>query len=139
MLAMMSGMAGDPFDLSGAWKGIFHYPRVLPPEQFDAQIQDFGGALTGEISERPKSGRLAGEILHSVLTGNRQGTAVNFTKYYDHLRRAHYLVHYDGQLRADGEEISGDWSIPGIWSGTFLMIRNQPQKVSESRKSAETV
>lgn len=111
----------DAHDLSGAWAGIFSYPDLLPPTRFEAMLRDHDGAITGETAEPDHE--CPGQMLYAVLEGKRQGHLVRFTKTYDDLRHAADVVHYQGAIQADGDEIEGRWEIPGIWSGSFLMIR----------------
>ncbi|WP_294201119.1 hypothetical protein [uncultured Sphingomonas sp.] len=132
-------MMADDIDLTGAWKGIFHYPHSLPPGHFDAELRDGQGALIGETFEIADAGPEAGRPLHAMLTGHRQGREVRFVKHYDHRRRVRTPVHYSGQARDGGLEISGIWHIPGHWSGSFLMIRATPRSVMVERKEAVTV
>lgn len=74
-----------------------------------------------------------------MIEGERRGFEVRFTKRYDAFRRATTPVHYSGTLSEDGAEISGTWTIPGNWSGTFLMVRAKPKAAAFERKIAETV
>ena len=132
-------MAAGDLNLSGNWKGIFTYPHTLPPNQFDAELRDHAGMLTGETFEVGGSGAGRGQPLHAMIEGRRQGSDVDFIKHYDVFRRAGTPVHYSGSVSADGSEISGVWDIPGSWSGTFLMIRARPKAAAAERKTAETV
>src|SRR3546814_16060914 len=59
----------------------------------------------------------------AVIDGRRKGGSIRFLKMYDEAEGGYDVVHYDGALHADGNEIEGQWQIAGIWSGTFLMIR----------------
>ena len=43
---------------------------------------------------------------------------------------------YAGAVNADHTEIEGDWTVPGVWSGKFLMIRNRGQAQAVTRKAA---
>lgn len=106
-------------DLTGRWDGIYNYPRTRPPTGYVALLGDRDGALTGEIEEVSE----AGEPLAAVLDGERVGSQVRFTKRYDDVERAYYAVDYEGGLSAEGDEITGEWTIPGVWSGTFIMVR----------------
>jgi hypothetical protein len=132
-------MAGEELNLSGTWRGIFNYPRLLPPNQFEAELRDYLGVLTGETFERGNGFRNKGRPLHAMLEGQRQGYVVTFIKRYDEFKRVSTPVHYAGAVSGDGAEISGTWEIPGQWSGTFLMIRAEPPSVAIERKIAETV
>jgi len=128
-------MAKDELTLTGLWKGVFSYPHSLPPNQFDADLRELGGMIAGETSELARTG----QITHAMIEGERRGFEVGFTKRYDAFRRATTPIHYSGALSEDGAEISGTWTIPGNWSGTFLMVRAKPKAVAIERKIAETV
>lgn len=109
-------------DLTGRWEGIFNYPRQLPPTGYVAVLVERGGVLTGEIEE-VGDGPEHGTPLIALVEGERVGISVRFRKRYADPSRAHYTVRYDGTLSAEGDEITGEWTIPGIWSGTFIMVR----------------
>lgn len=132
-------MAAEELDLTGLWTGIFSYPRALPPNQFDAELRDQAGVLTGETFEYGKNGRSKGKPLPAMIEGSRHGFDVSFVKRYDEFRRAATPVFYSGRVSGDGLEISGTWDIPGQWSGTFLMIRARPKAAAIERKIAEVV
>jgi hypothetical protein len=132
-------MAAEELNLQGLWNGIFTYPRSLPPNQFDAELRDHGGVLTGETFEHGNNGRSKGQPLHAMIEGQRHGFDVSFVKRYDEFRRATTPVFYSGSVSADGSEISGTWDIPGQWSGTFLMIRAKPNAAAVEQKAAEVV
>lgn len=108
-------------DLSGRWQGIFNYPRDVPPIGFAAMLYDIDGALTGETVEPAPDGR----TLAAQLDGRRRGSSVTFAKLYNANDGDYDAVAYDGTVAADGQEITGRWSIPGIWSGTFIMVREK--------------
>lgn len=110
-------------DLTGRWDGIFNYPRALPPTGFVAMLAEQAGTLTGEVEEVGDYGADRGVPLAALVEGERIGSAVRFTKRYDDLARAHYAVRYDGTLSAENDEITGEWTIAGVWSGTFIMVR----------------
>ena len=42
---------------------------------------------------------------------------------YDNPPPGYDAVQYSGEVNQDGSEIEGRWTIPGVWSGKFLMIR----------------
>src|SRR3546814_17044997 len=69
-----------------------------------------------------------GQTLHAVIDGRRKGGSIRFLKMYDEAEGGYDVVHYDGALHADGNEIEGQWQIAGIWSGTFLMIRRSEER-----------
>lgn len=115
----MSGR--EELDLSGQWAGIYNYPALLPPNNFEASLRDVDGLLTGLISE-PDAER--GGTLHAVIEGRREGSAVTFTKIYDELEPEPVVIFYSGSVEPGGDEIQGRWERPDLWSGTFLMVRN---------------
>jgi hypothetical protein len=39
----------------------------------------------------------------------------------------------------EGNEIAGRWTVPGVWSGTFLMVRNGGGKETIASETSETV
>lgn len=128
----------DPNDLSGEWDGVFNYPHGLPPTGFRATLRDQAGALTGETVEEGDAEE-HGTTLIALIEGHRDGAAVAFTKRYDTLGRAYYVVGYDGKVASDGEEISGRWTIPGVWSDTFLMVRSAAALATAAREIKEEV
>jgi len=77
--------------------------------------------------------------LHAVIEGRREGDRVVFTKRYDYLPRADYAIDYEGVLAPGSDEIEGRWTIPGIWSGSFLMVRQGRQSEAIERQASEKV
>ena len=109
-------------NLSGLWMGSFSYPNGLgPTTPFLASLTDSGGSLSGTIVEPNTVGR-SSDQLGAVLQGSRAGTSVDFTKMYDGESDAAHAVDYVGQLSADGNSISGVWSLQDL-DGTFEMHR----------------
>jgi len=109
-------------DLSGHWSGFYNYPGEGPPVRFDTDLRESSGRLTGTTTESSDLPDRCGETLHAVIDGHREGLSVSFLKMYE-ADDDHDVVHYQGTLHVDGNEIEGRWDIPGIWSGTFLMVR----------------
>ncbi len=110
-------------DLSGKWSGIFNYPHSNPPTAFEADIADLGGAFVGTVHEPDLFSTPPGALIAAAIDGHRDGAKVTFSKFYDESEGYSDMVVYAGALSEDGCEISGRWDIPGVWSGTFLMIR----------------
>lgn len=109
-------------NLSGLWMGSFSYPSAEgPTTPFLARIEDHDGALTGTIMEPNTIGRSSDE-LEAVLTGSREGQAVDFTKIYDGSSDAAHAVDYVGRLSGDGNSITGVWSLEHL-DGSFEMHR----------------
>ena len=118
-------------DLTGDWRGIFNYPSVGAPTEFAATLHDAGGVLSGHTVEPS----LRGATITARIDGRRVGRAVTFMKLYDDERDGDYdTVAYQGAVDADGLEITGRWTIPGGWSGTFIMVR---EKGVEAEAEAE--
>jgi hypothetical protein len=119
--------------LTGVWQGIYSYPvGGLPTVPFTATLIDAGGSLSGSVHETCIG---TGETLFFGLSGSRHGSAVTFVKTYDGTNPSYgHPIVYDGAVNEDATEIEGRWTIPGNWSGRFLMTRSgdQPQAAAES-------
>lgn len=126
-------------DLSGRWHGFYNLPVDEPPTLFEAELLDTGGLLSGETTEEGDTPDCFGMTLHAVIEGRREGDRVVFTKRYDYLPRADYAIDYEGVLAPGGDEIEGRWTIPGIWSGSFLMVRQGRQSEAIERQASEKV
>jgi hypothetical protein len=122
--------------LTGVWDGLFSYPRNLPAVPFTAVILEIGSAISGSIHEQPTHGRSAGQTLTAAIEGEHIGSMVRFLKTYDPAHKTHGLpIRYEGVLTPDGDEIEGRWTIPGNWSGKFLMMRSgRRQAVARTRR-----
>ena len=127
----------DEYDLTGEWSGIYNYPALYPPNTFEASIRDSGGVITGVIRQPGEVMETPGIHQHSVIEGSRDGSLVRWVKIYDDLNRA--TPHYSGRIQSGGDEIEGEWHIPGNWSGTFLMMRARKAKAREVRKVSEKI
>lgn len=125
------------YDLSGQWSGVFNYPSLYPPNTFEATIRDAGGLVTGLIIQPREFFEGAGPPQQAVIEGSRTGSTLSFIKIYDDLSRA--TPHYRGTIQPGGDEIEGEWTIPGDWSGTFLMIRGSRAGEAIERRISETV
>jgi len=132
----MSGDAAE-YDLSGQWSGIYSYPSLYPPNMFEATIRDNGGLITGVISQPGEFFEPPGTVQHAVIEGSRGGGTLSFIKIYDDLARP--TPHYHGIIQSGGDEIEGEWTIPGDWSGTFLMIRGAKAGEAIERRVSEKV
>jgi len=132
--------AGDR-KLTGVWQGLYSYPRQAPDVPFTATLFEAGSSLSGPILEPCLMGGAPGEILYATLLGSRDGSTVNFVKSYDGSNPNYRSVQYAGSVNHDATEIEGRWSIPGIWSGRFLMMRsgNAPAEQVQRKEVEETV
>ncbi len=124
-------------DLGGHWHGFYNMPDSGPPTPFEAELRDTGGLLSGETSEEGDTPDCYGMILRGVIDGHRSGARVSFTKRYDYLPRADYAILYEGNLAPGGDEIEGRWTIPGVWSGSFLMVRARKEEAEEAARIEE--
>jgi len=113
---------GQDISLTGLWQGQFSYPVAMEPEFFTANLLETPDFLGGSIQETVRQGKHAGMLFYASVHGRRNGREVSFIKKYETPPRQHQ-VRYEGVLNADATEIEGSWSIPGSWSGRFLMIR----------------
>ena len=131
----MSGDGG--FDLTGRWRGIFSYPALLPPNGFEAEIRDVGGVVTGLITQPRESFEPPGPPRQATIDGRRDGDSLTFVKFYDDLDRP--TPHYHGRIQPGGDEVNGEWTIPGDWSGTFIMIREGKASAREESQVGEEI
>ena len=125
------------YDLSGQWSGIYNYPAHYPPNNFEATIRDSGGVITGVISQPGEFFEPPGTVQHAVIEGSREGSSLSFIKIYDDLNRP--TPNYRGTIQLGGDEIEGEWTIPGDWSGTFLMIRGARAEAAAAKRVSEKV
>ena len=124
-------------DLSGQWSGIYSYPSLYPPNMFEATIRDTGGLITGLITQPREVFDPPGPSRQAVIEGRREGSSLSFVKFYDDLERP--TPHYRGTILPGGDEVQGEWTIPGDWSGTFLMIRGAKADAAIARRVSEKV
>ena len=111
-------------DLTGVWNGLYSYPDGRSVT-FVATLIDSGSTLSGSTHEPCVGGDCPAATLFATLMGSRAGSAVTFRKTYEAASLRYGTVNYEGRLNADATEIEGRWTIPGVWSGRFLMIRPQ--------------
>ena len=130
-------MSGGETDLTGEWTGMYSYPRDYPPNAFEASIRDCGGVITGVFHERAEFAKRSGIHQHAVIEGVRTGSEVRWVKIYDDLTRD--TPHYRGTILPGGDEIEGQWHIPGSWSGRFMMIRRCEEAIASEREVSEEI
>lgn len=125
----MSGQDEAPDDLTGVWHGRYTYPfDLMPPTAFTATLIESGGSLGGTTHESTGSGGR-----NAVLDGVREGGSVRFVKVYAPASAEYQDVIYSGALSSDRTEIEGEWTVPGVWQGKFLMIRTRGTAKSATR------
>ncbi|HVG47430.1 MAG TPA: hypothetical protein VM899_04755 [Rubellimicrobium sp.] len=128
-------MTRDPASLTGLWHGLYSYPAELRPVFFVATLISHGAGFSGR-SEETVVGRTGAPLaLGAALAGREGGGTVEFTKTYEGTWR--HAVLYAGRLAADRTEIEGAWTIPGIWSGRFLMRRGEGAEEAALRRAWE--
>lgn len=111
--------------LTGAWSGAYRYPGDVGPETvFNVQIEEIAGAFTGALQEPNLLRPDLGPVASADIEGVRNGAQVSFAKFYDGSGGMAHAVQYDGNADAALMRIEGAWTIPGIWSGTFFMVRD---------------
>ena len=131
-------MAGDARNLTGVWQGLYTYPHGQSVS-FVATLIDSAGALSGSTHEPGLGADAPSATLYATLVGQRGGSAVTFRKTYEGEMPRYHAVDYAGTLNADATEVEGRWTIPGVWSGTFLMIRPARKEESVERKAEQEV
>lgn len=132
---------GGP-DLTGRWTGIYFYPDDsawnandnYPPTPFTTELVDDHGVISGSTLEPDLTGPVPGGEVRALIEGSRAGAEVRFTKYPDSPRKS--PIHYAGVVSSDGNAVSGEWVIPGNWSGTFRMQRRVAPATAEVEATA---
>jgi len=124
--------------LTGAWSGAYRFPGDSRPEVvFNVQIEEVGGAFTGALQEPNVYGFAPGAVITSEIEGVRTGQSVAFTKFYDGSGGMRHAVRYEGAADQALMRIDGKWSIPGDWSGTFFMLREDDGAAVEAEERAK--
>jgi hypothetical protein len=137
---MSEGRSQRSRSLTGVWLGIYSYPPgTQPPVGFTATLIEAAGMLSGSVHEPCTWGGSPGEILFFTLNGSRQGDAVNFLKTYHGTNPYYSRIIYDGTVNDDATEIEGRWTIPGDWSGRFLMTRSGAQLQETAKRESAKV
>ena len=134
----MNDNGGWSESLTGVWEGLYSYPADLQsPTAFTATLLESGDSVTGTVHEIGQAGIDHGQRLHALLDGRRLGQLVVLIKTYDVDPESDYSskVIYEGAVSDDGQEIEGRWTIHGVWSGKFLMVR--PGRKAAAARQAE--
>lgn len=126
--------------LTGVWQGRYSYPAKLPPVSFVATLIESGIYLSGSTHEEAASIGAGGYVACASLSGQSTESHVSFTKIYENVPRSEQRpIHYQGSLNAEATEISGTWTIEGVWSGSFVMIRSPGQSAKKIRQRVVSV
>lgn len=122
-------------NLTGVWHGLYTYPDGRSTS-FVATLIEAGGTVSGTTHEPGASPSGPSAHLFASLSGSRRGGAVTFTKTYEQPDPAHSSpILYQGALNAEATEIEGRWTIVGVWSGKFLMIRSAGKTAIAKRQA----
>jgi hypothetical protein len=137
---MGEGRSQSSRSLTGVWQGIYSYPvGGLPTVAFTATLIEAGSSLSGSVHEPCMAGGSPSETLFFSLNGSRHGTAVDFVKTYHGTNPYYGTILYEGTVNDDAIEIEGRWTIPGDWSGRFLMTRSgDPPRAAAESEGAES-
>lgn len=112
--------------LTGTWSGAYRYPANEGPETvFTARIEEISGSFTGQTDEPNMFGIGTEAIVTADIDGERHGSEVRFTKFMNGSGGMHHIILYAGAVDDALTHIEGVWSIPGEWSGTFFMSRDE--------------
>ena len=128
-------MSRDPASMTGLWHGLYSYPERLRPVFFVATLISHGSGFSGRTQEAAVGAEGAPLALGAAVAGREAGGTVEFTKTYEGAWQ--HAVLYAGRLSADRTEIEGAWTIPGAWSGRFLMRRGERAEEAELRRAWE--
>jgi len=124
-------------NLTGIWHGIYSYPIPRAPVSFVATLIETASTVSGTTHEPCTIGGSPNETMYATLLGSRQRSTVTFVKTYDGANPGYGKVAYAGTLSPDGTEIEGRWTVPGNWSGKFLMIRSVGKAEAVTRRVFE--
>lgn len=103
-------------DLSGVWLGT--YWQRDTPTRFEATLVQGGNSLSGSILD-------SGYLGEAQVQGTVAGRRVQFVKRY--LAQSQPSIDYVGTVAADGDRISGQWSIAGFDSGPWEAHRGEDE------------
>jgi hypothetical protein len=111
------------------WSGAYRYPGDAEPETvFTAWIEEVSGAFTGR-TEEPNVLRLGPEsVVTADIDGARSGADVRFSKFMDGSGGMRHVILYAGVVDEALTHISGVWTVPGEWSGSFFMARDATEE-----------
>jgi len=128
-------MQAEAQNLTGVWNGLYSYADGRSVT-FVATLIDSGSTLSGSTHEPCVGGDCPAATLFATLMGSRVGSVVTFRKTYEATDPRWGTVNYDGRLNADATEIEGRWTIAGVWSGKFMMIRPLREGLKEEQKES---
>ncbi len=115
-------MSPADLDVTGEWSGVYSYAGSFAVVSFEARLDEALGVVAGTTEEALR--RAPKRRVTASVQGEREASHVSFVKRYDAPVTPGYEtpVVYVGSLNSDGNEIHGEWTLPGA-RGPFLMIR----------------
>lgn len=125
--------------LTGAWQGLYTYPRMFQRVLFSATLVDLSGAITGSTEEVCDHDPYKGQTLSAILDGEREGNDLTFLKIYENGFPGFGRVRYEGIVTDESNEIEGRWSTSDTWAGKFLMIRATSKEQKVDRQVFERI
>lgn len=114
--------------VTGFWTGHYYYATSGAPKvEFQAELEQIGDVLYGNITEQNTFDPFAGQILIAELVGTVSGMRVTFSKSYMNAGNRLQKIQYQGAISSDENEIAGRWAIGSV-TGPFNMRRAIEQK-----------
>jgi hypothetical protein len=126
-------------DLNGAWTGVYFYPDEDLSTPFVATLIEAGGGISGMTEERDNYEIFGSPIVYANLSGSRDGQTVAFRKTYENAPDDQSPIDYEGDVNTELTRIEGQWTIPGVWSGRFLMTRAVGRNDNAVERTTEIV
>ena len=125
--------------LSGTWSGSYRYPgEAFPETVFSAVIEERDALFTGTTQEPNISRPWIGDaVITADIDGTREGCDVRFSKFMNGSGGMRHVVLYEGVANEKLSRIEGRWTIPGEWSGSFFMERDDDGASEAVRRSTE--
>lgn len=123
LLLLLSAVPALAFQAGEVWRGTYVYGNGRAPVQFTLLVTSGqGGRFEGVIVEPNTFGDRAFPELFADVTGNADGTALNFAKTYDGTAGQSHTVNYSGTTTGGGRRANGTWQTQDL-NGTFEMHR----------------
>jgi len=130
-VAVSAAWAQSP-SLSGTWKGRYFYNENRTAVDFTLDLDGANGRCIGHVKEINTFGEKSAPYLYAAVScptaAIPPGGEFRFHKQYDGTGGVSHGVDYDGVVSADGNTITGKWTIITATSrstGQFSMTRGQ--------------
>lgn len=124
--------------LTGTWSGAYRYPADTEPETvFTARIEEVSGSFTGYTEEPNVLGLGSENVVTADIDGARVGADVRFTKFMNGSGGMHHVILYEGVVDDALTYVAGTWTVPGEWSGSFFMARDEVEADAAADIAAE--